>query len=120
MSRELGRNLPTRTGIGTSSSQTSEETCSVNDQTTMNSEDYSELNELQFEEHFVEDVRSYRCLWDTTSRSNNDSRKAWDARYIDKRSPGEVASLLTNDIVILGAYSVNKVLYFCAVTLICL
>ena len=80
MSRELGRNLPIRTGIGTSSSQTSEETCSVNEQTTMNSEDYSELNELQFEEHFVEDVRSYRCLWDPTSRGFKESHKAWNAR----------------------------------------
>ena len=79
MSREIGRNLRVVTGVG-NSSQTTEEEC-MNDQMTTISESFSELNEVQFEEHFVEDVRSYRCLWDTTSRSFKDTHmkaKAWD------------------------------------------
>ena len=79
MSRETGRNLHVVTGVG-NSSQTTEEAC-MNDQVTKISDSFSELNDVQFEEHFVEDVRSYHCLWDTTSRRFKDTHMkaiAWD------------------------------------------
>ena len=77
---ELEENLRAETGVG-NRSEMSEETCAVNEQSTSIPEDLSEMNEKQFEEQFVEDVRSYRCLWDTMSRGFKDTNiktKAWD------------------------------------------
>ena len=45
---------------------------------TLNEE--QEVHEDSFEAAFVEEVRSYRCLWDTTARGFKDTpmkKKAW-------------------------------------------